>query len=143
MQLLSNLTRRLRSAATWIGHILAQAVACAKVVERCAKGGAGTGNPASELTRNFGFRGADAHVQTARLKAAAHVTCMLPAPAAPALSVREFGVIFPHNLVVSANHWMPSGGDYDRARAYICAFSNKRRRVDKGADKLHRCRRAL
>ncbi|MFD2134625.1 hypothetical protein ACFSLT_04170 [Novosphingobium resinovorum] len=52
---------------------------------RCVNGSAGTGNPAREASSgNSVFRGAVAHVQTSGLKAAAHVSGMLPAPAAPA-----------------------------------------------------------
>src|SRR3546814_5245268 len=57
----------------------------------CAKGGAGTGNPEWFWRGTIGFRGAVAHVQAFGLKAAAHDSCMLPAPAAPAPSAREFG----------------------------------------------------
>ena len=48
--------------------------------------------PHTKQLGHFGFRGVVAHVQASGLKAAAHVVCMLPAPAAPAPSVREFGL---------------------------------------------------
>lgn len=52
---------------------------------RCANGSVGTGNPAREASsENAVFRGVVANVQTFGLKVAAHVSGMLPAPAAPA-----------------------------------------------------------
>ncbi len=86
--LLSILARELK-ARTPLFHNsrknLARGFASGIVEPRCAKGGAGTGNPAHEAnSENTVFRGAVAHVQTFGLKAAAHDVCMLPAPAAPA-----------------------------------------------------------
>src|SRR3546814_6435357 len=84
---------------------------------RCAKGGAGTGNPARVWLGTIGFRGAVAHVQAFGLKAAAHDSCMLPAPAAPAPSAREFGSyrIHPVSRVASGCE----GEDDEIGRAHV------------------------
>lgn len=47
--------------------------------------------PPTKQLGNLDFRGAAVYVQTFELKTAAHVVGMLPAPAAPASSAREFG----------------------------------------------------
>ena len=70
-------------------QFLARRLASATFPLRCAKGSAGTGNPAGEALGHLGFRGVVAYVQTFGLKAAAHVSGMLPAPAAPAPNARE------------------------------------------------------
>jgi hypothetical protein len=68
--------------------------------------------PHTKQLGHLGFRGVVAHVQTSGLKAATHVVCMLPAPATPAPSVREFGTV-PHPSRFRTTPSMRTGDDME------------------------------